>query len=573
MLLKITKNRERGLLELRGDTWLESAMITSIPLLEGVDEELEQTESKTNVSKQQLWHECLGHPGQDKTRAIINKLKDKHTVDMDPDTALTCEQCIRSKSTVAQMGQGSRDRTASLLDLIHIDLIIDSSHTTEHTCMLVLVDDHSKYVCVQPLLRKSHAFTQLKKMVSFLKTQTGKELKAICSDQGTKWRSNEAMEWTHSKGIEWQMMNRWVKRMNRSLGEKMRTLLMQRRLPKRFWPYAIWAAAFKMNLTPSVDNKFPYQVMFGKSLEQMISLIWVFGCLVWVNIPRVKWDNKKLDQRAVASIFLGYSLEKRGWLFYSPDYNPNIFWKWQPINVHLPPAVSDEVDLNDLGYTTENLFDKRDKEPLNEHMDMHQINEMSEEETSSDDPREPTELEPNAETWIDGNHTAFMVASIRKGKNMDPTVQEALAGEDRRHWEEAMQKELEGLEAMGTWEVANLPPGTSTVDTKWVLKNKTDANLIPIKFKARLVAWGFTQRKGIDYMEVFAPVAPIQSIWGVLAITAIKDWEVHSIDVKQAYLNLNLHHDMYLKLPVGTKIPIGKALKLMKGLYGLKQSG
>ena len=68
----------------------------------------------------------------------------------------------------------------------------------------------------------------------------------------------------------------------------MQTLLMQRRLPKRFWPYAIWAAAFKMNLNPSVDNEFPYEAMFRRLLERLIGLIHVFGCLAWVNVPKVK---------------------------------------------------------------------------------------------------------------------------------------------------------------------------------------------------------------------------------------------------------------------------------------------
>ena len=61
-------------------------------------------------------------------------------------------QCIRSKSTVARMGKGSGNRACAPLDLIHVDLIINASHVTEHTCMLVLVDNHSKYIYAQPLL-------------------------------------------------------------------------------------------------------------------------------------------------------------------------------------------------------------------------------------------------------------------------------------------------------------------------------------------------------------------------------------------------------------------------------------
>ncbi|KAJ1578409.1 hypothetical protein NDA11_005594 [Ustilago hordei] len=186
---------------------------------------------------------------------------------------------------------------------------------------------------------------------------------------------------------------------------------------------------------------------------------------------------------------------------------------------------------------------------------------------------EVMEQGPIAETQIDSEFYGLVATRPERRKNLDPTIHEAMNGEDRKHWEEAMRKELDGLEAMGTWEIVDLPKGANTVDTRWVLKIKTDANLVPTKFKAQLVARGFTQREGIDYTEVFAPVAPIQSIRGVIAVAAVRDWEMDSIDVKQAYLNSTIHHDVYLKPPVGIEIPPGKVLKVVKGLYGLKQSG
>ncbi|KAJ1043544.1 hypothetical protein NDA10_005355 [Ustilago hordei] len=87
-----------------------------------------------------------------------------------------------------------------------------------------------------------------------------------------------------------------------------------------------------------------------------------------------------------------------------------------------------------------------------------------------------------------------------------------MSGEDRKHWEEAMQKELDGLEAMGMWEIIDLLKGANTINMCWVLEIKTNANLVLTKFKAWLMAQGLTQHEGIDYTEVFAPVAPIQSI-------------------------------------------------------------
>ncbi|SYW82153.1 uncharacterized protein UHO2_00638 [Ustilago hordei] len=307
---------------------------------------------------------------------------------------------------------------------------------------------------------------QLKRIVSFLETQMDQKLKAIHSNQGTEWKSNDALEWSLEKGIEWQTtmgynskQNGQVERMNRTLGEKMRTLLMQRRLPKRFWLYVIRAAAFKINLTLSVDNKFPYQAMFGKSPERALRLLQVFGCLAWVNIPKVKWDNKKLDQQAVASIFLGYSLERKGWLFYKEDFE-------------------------DLGYNKENIFDETDERPLQEYMGM----ETDSEERLSGGMAEVMEQGSIAKTQFDSKSFGLIVMQPEWRKNLDPTIHEAMSGEDRKHWEEAMQKELDGLEVMGTWEIVDLPKGANTVDMHWVLKIKTDANLMPTKFKAQLMA-------------------------------------------------------------------------------------
>ncbi|KAJ1018436.1 hypothetical protein NDA18_006590 [Ustilago nuda] len=320
-----------------------------------------------------------------------------------------------------------------------------------------------------------------------------------------------------------------------------------------------------MNLTPNVEGEFPYQLMFRKSPEQFICLMHVFGCLAWVNIPKAKRHNKKLDQRAVSAIFIGYSLERKGWLFYSPDYNLNVFWcnsarfmetqcwldqtEWKPVDIRPPPITSSEEDLTDLGYTEEDLFDERAQEPLDKYADM--------ETTLGEEGYE--EVNPEAKPSFGLVTTGLQ----KKEKSLNPTIWEALAGEDKSFWEEAMRKELEGLEAMGTWETTDLPHGMNTVDTCWVLKIKMDTNLIPIKYKARLVAQGFTQREGIDYTEIFAPMSPIQLIRGVLAITAIQDWEVDLIDVKQAYLNSSLHHDVYLKPPIGTKVLPGKVLKLL----------
>ncbi|SYW81719.1 uncharacterized protein UHO2_00223 [Ustilago hordei] len=186
--------------------------------------------------------------------------------------------------------------------------------------------------------------------------------------------------------------------------------------------------------------------------------------------------------------------------------------------MHPPPALADKGDIDDLGYTDMNLFDKQEEEPLNEYTNMKETDGLNNEKDLGEDATKAIECGANTDTnmfdntWTDSNHYGLMAINNQKGRNLDPTVSEALSGEDRKHWEEAMHKELDGLKAMDTWEIVDLPKGMHAINTHWVLKIKTDANLILMKFKARLVARGFTQREGIDYTEVFVPVTPIQSI-------------------------------------------------------------
>jgi hypothetical protein len=95
-----------------------------------------------------------------------------------------------------------------------------------------------------------------------------------------------------------------------------------------------------------------------------------------------------------------------------------------------------------------------------------------------------------------------------------------------------------------------------------------------VKYKARLVAKGYVQKKGIDYEEVFAPVARLETVRLILAMAANRGWEVHHLDVKTAFLNGELIEDVYVTQPEGF-VKEGQeqmVFKLRKALYGLKQA-
>jgi hypothetical protein len=141
-------------------------------------------------------------------------------------------------------------------------------------------------------------------------------------------------------------------------------------------------------------------------------------------------------------------------------------------------------------------------------------------------------------------------------------------------WSKAMEEEMGCIEENETWTLADLPPGHKPIGLKWVFKVKRDENGTVVKHKARLVAKGFVQREGVDFEEVFAPVARLDSVRLLLAVAAQERWEVHHLDVKSAFLNGELKEEVYVAQPPGfaKSGSEGKVLRLHKALYGLRQA-
>ncbi|KAF0921712.1 hypothetical protein E2562_016986 [Oryza meyeriana var. granulata] len=102
-----------------------------------------------------------------------------------------------------------------------------------------------------------------------------------------------------------------------------------------------------------------------------------------------------------------------------------------------------------------------------------------------------------------------------------------------------------------TWRLVPLPPGHRPIGLKWVYKVKKNAAGEVIKHKARLVAKGYVQQPGVDFDEVFAPVARIESVRLLLALAAQEGWPVHHMDVKSAFLNGELIEEVYVRQPPG----------------------
>ena len=148
--------------------------------------------------------------------------------------------------------------------------------------------------------------------------------------------------------------------------------------------------------------------------------------------------------------------------------------------------------------------------------------------------------------------------------------------EAERHpsWRKEMEEEMVSIEENRTWSLVDLPHGHRAIGLKWVYKVKRDENGAVAKYKARLVVKGYARRQGIDYDEVFAPVARLDMMRLLIALAAHELWEIYHMDVKSAFLNGDLKEEVYVEQPAGfiRKGNEHKVFKLKKALYGLHQA-
>ncbi|SOV06716.1 uncharacterized protein UDID_17592 [Ustilago sp. UG-2017a] len=501
-----------------------------------------------------LWHERFGHPGRDKTRQIR-----AHYLGTDEEMeheSKRCNACSQGKQTRAWMGQSESERMEAPLELVHVDLMTDFKGHANYHYALVAVDDFSSLIYVEPLCTKSAALTVLRRWIARMERATDRKLKTLRSDNGGEWCSIAAEDWQTQEGFKWQksvpgisVQNGRAERAIRSVQEKMCLMLIGRACPRELWPYAITAAAHVMNLTPSATKTIPHETFYGTTAHKLAQQLRVFRCLAWVHVQQ-KDQQGKYRARAKPAIMIGYDDKHKAWKFCNPDQPASIQWS------------------NSATFHEDKGWSDRQQEAVRPVVTMEAEEEgvtpaIVEEETKSEAAVE--DLLPAVDSTVGTANTAIL--------NLDPTLGEAMKGEDAQLWKEAIRKELEGLEAMGTWEVVHQPPGVPLVDSKVVLRLKLDADGVPVKHKVRLVARGFTQREGIDYQETFSPVAPLGAIRAILALAVQNNWEVHALDITMAYLNSTLKEAIYMKPPEGSGVAPGKVYKVVKGLYGLKQSG
>ncbi|KAL2251628.1 UNVERIFIED_CONTAM: Retrovirus-related Pol polyprotein from transposon TNT 1-94 [Sesamum indicum] len=463
-------------------------------------------------------------------------------------------------------------------DYVHADVWGPSNVSTHggNRYFLSIIDNYSRKVFVFLMKHKSEVFDKFEKWKTFVENQTSKKLKSLRTDNGLEFCNQQFSEMCDKFGIRRHKTNPYTpqqngvaERMNRTLLDKVRCLLISSGLPKTFWGEVVLTAAHLINMSPSMP-------LFGKTPEFMwnvklpdLSYLRVFGCSAFVH-----QNVDKLEPISLKCIFIGYPERVKGyrlWVRSQPGFKVLIsrdvtfnenempcLEKTQPIEKE---TTFNKVDIEDnqegegLEYNqvqnAENLENLGNTNPVTNPLDNYQL--------ARDRDRRQTRIPSKLRDF----HT-----SLNTELGEPSSVEEALKSEK---WLSAMKEEMKSLKDNKTCILVPKPKDASIVDCKWLFKIKQEN---PIKYKTRLVAKGFTQKEGIDYNEIFSPVVKYTTVRIILALTADYDWELKQMDVKTAFLHGDLDENIYMTQPSGFS-DISKPdymCLLKKSLYGLKQS-
>ena len=476
-----------------------------------------------------IWHDRLGHPGQEISRLMKNSHPEVQCLDGN------CEVCVKAKMKQLPYTE-SKNRASYPLELIHSDVCgpIEPVSFDGQKYFVIFEDDYSKYVSVFTIKDRSSVLECFRTFRQMLEARcTPYKIRALRTDQGREYLSGAFEEYLKDEGIEHQLsvaychqQNGRAERCLQKLQQSARSLLIGGNVPSKYWSVAVLAAAYLNNRLPStVTSTIPYELLFRR--RSLINHLKVFGSSAYRWIPN---NNRKFDARCEKLMFAGYCQTMKAYRLIDVSTGKQIFDRNVKV-IENKPYFEQVVDNTGM-FETEEIRERR----LNAGCPPKKLTLNV---TVDDEPK---------------------------------TYKEALKSKFKDEWIRAMCEEMEAMRVNDVYEeVDESEINKSVVGSKWVYSTKRDENKKIERFKARLVAKGFTQEQGIDFNETFSPVVNFSTVRTALTLAAWKGYNVVHLDVKSAFLNSGLQEEIYMEPPEGFD-STGKVWKLKKCIYGLKQS-
>ncbi|GJQ94392.1 putative retrotransposon protein [Tanacetum coccineum] len=423
---------------------------------------------KRNLDSTYLWHCRLAHINKKRIKQLQQDGLLKSTDDESFDK---CESCLSGKMTKKPFLH-SNERAKDLLGIIHTDVCGPLRHVSRQgaSYFITFTDDYSRYGYVYLLKHKHEVFETFKVFKNEVENQLGKTIKAIRSDRGGEYISQEFKDYLKANGIVQQLTppytpqhNGVSERRNRTLLDMVRSMMNLTTLPLSFWDYALESATRILNMVPTKKvDKTPYELWYGKVPNLSYLKVWGCEALVKRDTP------DKLEQRSVKCIFIGYPKETMGYYFYFPPENKIVVARYAEF--FEKRLISQEI--SGRAVDLEEIQEEEDTTPS---------------EITSNIPQEVEGFEPPQEEVIpirrsERTHRApnrlclnVEAEEHSLGDLNEPTsYKAAMLDSESNKWIDAMNAEIQSMMDNMVWVLVDLPPGCKTVGSKWIFKKKTD---------------------------------------------------------------------------------------------------
>ncbi|MCO5606691.1 hypothetical protein L7F22_060880 [Adiantum nelumboides] len=432
-------------------------------------------------------------------------------------------------------------RATRKLQLVHSDVCgpMRTPSVGNNLYFVTFIDDFSRFCWVYPLKGKLDVFAIFQHYVSMVENETGCKVQTLRTDRGGEYMSGAFKDFLGKKSIKHQctmpytpQQNGVAERKNRSLMEMARYMLKAKSLPHKLWMEAVVCAAHVLNRCPTraLKTVTPYESWYDR--KPSVSYLRVFGCLAYAHIPQQL--RGKLDDKAVKCIFVGYSSESKGYRLYNPATNKIfesrdvIFAKIiaQPmVAFDVPHMQTQDVCEGFLPSFVENQesqqVDNFDQS-FDQHVIPHDVEEIVREE------QEVLREERTLPKWVQKTLQDSKLDAPLPRKTQPDSFEQAL---ECVQWKDAMQPEIDYIHKNHTWDLVDLPTGKKPIGTKWIFKVKRKQDGTVDRYKARFVAKGYAQQKGIDYDETFAPTSRASTVTAIQIGLVILTYDIPQVGI------------------------------------------
>lgn len=562
----------------------------------------------------ELLHKRLGHYSYRKVADTV-----KNTIGLDfvgtVSNQPVCDSCVLGKQTRAPISKEPAEHRATRTnERAHMDLCGPFYHPSLNKSIYYLsfIDDCDRTADTAYLRHKHEGCAMVKDFVTYREASTGQKLRYLRCDRGGEFISDDLRSFLHEKGIELEYtashsphQNGVAEKFNLDIVSHARCIMLAANAPGYLWTEATRHIVHLRNVTSNkaLDGMTPYE--HANRSKPNLEHLRTWGCKAWVFDHGHK---RKLDPRSTLCVYVGNDKNPGTYRLYNPEtrkfihsrdvvFDENAYYfagRSRDINQEARLLVEPSADTVKRSEDSAMKATEPDKVTTDykegDIEDLMDTNDEQDEESEKEDsaildrqgeslPTSPPD--PISSPLIHhrperNRKPPVRFAYLHKSDTLLPpepkTIQEALAGPEAQFWRKAVFAEWNTLNGRKTFHQCSLPEGVTPIGCVWVFKRKLDEFGNVIRYKARLCAQGFTQEKGVDFDETFAPVARLSTIRALLAIAIKEGLEIYQVDVDSAYLYGEIDKEIYMMAPPGFDLK-GDVLLLLKAIYGLKQAG